>query len=205
MGQVEMTVLMGRRSKSGAKETRERLLAAAKERFTRDGYAATSINDICKDLEITKGALFHHFKSKQDLFTEIWTRLQVEMDQEARDAAITARSLTDPYSAFLAGCRVYLEHAARRDYQTIVLVDGPSVMGLKGWYEQDHDLGSDNVGAGVRYLAKKGIVAEHRVDALAIMLQNALNGAGFALAREAEGITAEGVYDAFEILVKSIR
>ena len=78
-------------------------------------------------------------------------------------------------------------------------------MGLKGWYEQDHDLGSDNVGAGVRYLAKKGIVAEHRVDALAIMLQNALNGAGFALAREAEGITAEGVYDAFEILVKSLR
>ncbi|NQY41266.1 MAG: TetR family transcriptional regulator [Henriciella sp.] len=196
---------MGRRSKSDAEETRERLLAAAKERFTRDGYAATSINDICKDLDITKGALFHHFKSKQDLFTEIWTRLQVEMDQEARDAAVAARSLTDPYSAFLAGCRVYLEHAARRDYQTIVLVDGPSVMGLKGWYEQDHDLGSDNVGAGVRYLAKKGIVAEHRVKALAIMLQNALNGAGFALAREAEGITAEGVYDAFETLVKSIR
>lgn len=204
-GQAEIAVVMGRRSKSDAEETRERLIAAAKQRFTRDGYAATSINDICHDLEITKGALFHHFKSKQDLFTEIWTRLQVEMDQEARKAAIAARSLTDPYSAFLAGCRVYLEHAARRDYQTIVLVDGPSVIGLKGWYEQDHDLGTDNVKAGVRYLAKKGIVAPQRVDALAVMLQNALNGAGFALAREDEGITAEGVYDAFEILVKSIR
>jgi AcrR family transcriptional regulator len=196
---------MGRRSKTDAEETRERLIAAAKQRFTHDGYAATSINDICQDLEITKGALFHHFKSKQDLFTEIWTRLQVEMDQEARTAAIAARSLTDPYSAFLAGCRVYLEHAARRDYQTIVLVDGPSVLGLQGWYEQDHDLGIDNVRAGVRYLAKKGIVEPQRVDALAIMLQNALNGAGFALAREVEGITADGVYDAFETLVKSLR
>lgn len=196
---------MGRRSKTDAEETRERLIAAATQRFTRDGYAATSINEICKDLGITKGALFHYFKSKQDLFTEIWTRLQTEMDQEAREAAIAARSLTDPYSAFLAGCRVYLEHAARLDYQTIVLVDGPSVIGLKGWYEQDHDLGSDNVRAGVRYLAKKGIVAEHRVEALAIMLQNALNGAGFALAREADGVTADGVYDAFESLVKSIR
>ncbi|MHA7858800.1 MAG: TetR/AcrR family transcriptional regulator [Henriciella sp.] len=196
---------MGRRSKTDAEETRERLIAAAKQRFTHDGYAATSINDICQDLEITKGALFHHFKSKQDLFTEIWTRLQVEMDQEARKAAIAARSLTDPYSAFLAGCRVYLEHAARRDYQTIVLVDGPSVLGLQGWYEQDHDLGIDNVRAGVRYLAKKGIVEPQRVDALAIMLQNALNGAGFALAREVEGITADGVYDAFETLVKSLR
>ncbi|MEL6692528.1 MAG: TetR family transcriptional regulator [Pseudomonadota bacterium] len=196
---------MGRRSKSDAEETRERLIAAAKDRFTRDGYAATSINDICNDLDITKGALFHHFKSKQDLFTEIWTRLQVDMDQEAREAAIAARSLSDPYSAFLAGCRIYLEHAARPDYQTIVLVDGPSVIGLKGWYEQDNDLGIANVRAGVRYLAKKGIVAEHRVSALAIMLQNALNGAGFALAREADDLTAEGVYDAFETLVKSIR
>ena len=196
---------MGRRTKSDAEQTRARLIATAKERFTQDGYADTSVNDICADLGITKGALFHHFKSKQDLFIEIWTRLQVEMDAEAREAAVAARSLTDPYSAFLAGCRIYLEHAARRDYQKIVLVDGPSVIGLKGWYEQDHDLGSENVRAGVRYLAKKGIVAENRGDALAIMLQNALNGAGFALARGTDGITAEGVYDAFEALVKSIR
>jgi AcrR family transcriptional regulator len=196
---------MGRRSKSDAEDTRERLIGAARARFTQDGYADTSINDICEDLGITKGALFHHFKSKQDLFAEIWQRLQVEMDAEAREAAVAARSRTDPYSAFLAGCRIYLKYAARPEYQKIVLVDGPSVIGLQGWYEQDHDLGIENVRAGVRYLAKKGIVAEHRVDALAIMLQNALNGAGFALAREAEGITADGVYDAFESLVKSIR
>ena len=196
---------MGRRSKSDAEDTRERLIGAARARFTQDGYADTSINDICEDLGITKGALFHHFKSKQDLFAEIWQRLQIEMDAEARDAAVEARSLTDPYSAFLAGCRVYLKYATRLEYQKIVLIDGPSVIGLQGWYEQDNDLGSENVRAGVRYLAKKGIVAEQRVDPLAIMLQNALNGAGFALARETEGLTAEGVYDAFESLVKSIR
>lgn len=196
---------MARRSKSDAEETRKQLIATASELFTQKGYAETSINDICVELGITKGALFHHFKSKQDVFLEIWTRLQKDMDQEARDAAIAARSLTDPYSAFLAGCKVYLKHAARREYQTIVLVDGPSVLGLQGWYERDHDLGIENVHAGVRYLAKKGIVAERRVYALAIMLQNALNGAGFALAREAEGVTADSVYEAFETLVKAMR
>ena len=196
---------MARRTKTDAEQTRERLILAAKNRFTRDGYAETSIKDICADLNITKGALFHHFKSKLDLFTEIWTRLQTQMDQEARDAAIAARSLSDPYSAFLAGCRVYLEHAARPDYQTIVLVDGPYVLGQKGSYEKAHDLGIDNVRAGVRYLAKKGIVAEPRVDALSIMLQNALNGVGFALARNTDGITSENAYDAFETLVKSLR
>lgn len=182
---------MARRSSIDAKKTREDLIGAATQRFQNTGYADTSIKDICDDLNITKGALFHHFSTKQDLFLEVWTRLQVEMDQAAREAAIAARSLADPYSAFLAGCRVYLTFASRRDYQQIVLVDGPSVLGVKGWYENDHDLGTQNVEAGVRYLAKKGIIDPSRVTALAIMVQSSLNGAGFALARGEPGITDE--------------
>lgn len=195
---------MAKRTKADANQTREDLIQAATQLFEANGYANTSINDICDVLGITKGALFHHFKNKQDVFLEIWTRLQLAMDQEAREAAIAARSLDDPYSAFLAGCKIYLKHASRRGYQNVVLVDGPAVLGLKGWYESDHDLGIQNVHAGVRYLAKKGIVADHRVDALAVMIQSALNGAGFALAREEKGITAESVYDAFEAMVKNL-
>ena len=196
---------MAKRSQADAEKTRQQLLEEATTLFATKGYSETSISDICDAAQITKGALFHHFKSKQALFLEIWTNLQVSMDSEARRAAIAARSLSDPYSAFLAGCRTYLTYATRRDYQKIVLIDGPSILGMKGWYEQDHDLGSQNVLAGVRYLAKKGIVEEHRVRALAIMLQSALNGSGFALSREQDGITKETVYDAFETLVKSLR
>lgn len=196
---------MAKRSRLDAKKTREALIETAKRQFEDKSYAETSIADICKKLGITKGALFHHFPAKRDLFLEVWTRLQVAMDAEAREAAIAARSLTDPYSAFLAGCRTYLKFASRRDYQKIVLIDGPAVLGLKGWYESDHDLGTQNVKAGVRYLAKKGIVAEHRVDALAVMIQSSLNGAGFALARDEPAITVDAVYDAFESMVKGLR
>lgn len=196
---------MAKRSQADAEKTRQQLLEEATTLFATKGYSETSIADICDAAQITKGALFHHFKSKQALFLEIWTNLQVSMDSEARGAAIAARSLSDPYSAFLAGCRTYLTYATRRDYQKIVLIDGPSILGMKGWYEQDHDLGSQNVLAGVRYLAKKGIVEEHRVHPLAVMLQSALNGSGFALSREQDGITKETVYDAFETLVKSLR
>ena len=196
---------MARRSRLDAEKTREQLVVVATNLFETKGYADTSINDICAELDITKGGLFHHFKTKEALFREVWTRLQVAMDAEAREAAIAARSLENPYGAFLAGCRVYLKWATRRDYQKIVLIDGPAVLGMKGWYESDHDLGSQNVLAGVRYLAKKGIVKSDRVPALAVMLQSALNGAGFALSRGAEGITAETVYEAFEAMVKSLR
>ena len=196
---------MAKRSKLDAKKTREDLIGAAMRQFEQQGYADTSINDICKDVGITKGALFHHFPTKRDLFLEVWTRLQVAMDAEARAAAIEARSLTDPYSAFLAGCGVYLKFATRRDYQKIVLIDGPAILGLQGWYESDHDLGTQNVEAGVRYLAKKGIVEEARVSALAVMIQSALNGAGFALARHQSDVTPDANYDAFEAMVKGLR
>lgn len=196
---------MAKRSRLDAKKTREALIETAARLFEDKSYAETSIADICQELGITKGALFHHFPAKRDLFMEVWTRLQVSMDAEAREAAIAARSLTDPYSAFLAGCRTYLKFASRRDYQKIVLIDGPAVLGLKGWYESDHDLGTQNVRAGVRYLAKKGIVAEHRVAALAVMIQSSLNGAGFALAREETGVTVNDVYDAFESMIKGLR
>jgi len=196
---------MARRSKADAEKTRERLLEVAERLFGEHGYVETSLADICTELEITKGALFHHFKSKDELFREVWTKLQVEMDADARESAIAARSLTDPYAAFLAGCRTYLKYASRRDFQQIVLVDGPSVLGMKGWYESDHDLGIQNVTAGVRYLSKKGLVAEGNVEPLAIMLQSALNGAGFALIRGEDGASPEKFYTAFETLVKSLR
>ncbi len=196
---------MARRSKIDAEKTRSQLIETAARLFEERGYSGTSTSEICAQLGITKGALFHHFRSKEDLFREVWTRLQVEMDDEARKAAVAARSLTDPYAAFLAGCRTYLSYASRRDYQQIVLVDGPSVLNLSGWYESDHDLGNQNVKAGVRYLVKKGQVAPENVDALAVMLQSALNGAGFALARNTPELTADAVYSAFEVLVRSLR
>jgi AcrR family transcriptional regulator len=196
---------MARRSRADAEKTREQLLDVATRLFGARGYADTSISDICAELDITKGALFHHFKTKDALFREVWTQVQMEMDAEAREAAIAARSLTDPYAAFMAGSRTYLKYVARQDFQQIVLIDGPYVLGLKGWYESDHDLGIQNVTAGVRYLSKKGLVAPENIEPISIMLQSALNGAGFALLRDKDGRSSEGFYRAFETLVKSLR
>lgn len=47
--------------------SRARLLDAARDAFRRDGYAATSVEDLCSAAGVTKGAFFHHFRSKEDL------------------------------------------------------------------------------------------------------------------------------------------
>lgn len=196
---------MAKRTAEQAEETRAALIMAGVKLFGVDGYKQTSLAAISQEAGTTKGALFHHFASKEELFHAVWAQVQLEMDTNARDSAIAARSQTDPYAAFLAGCRTYLEWVGRSGFQQIVLFDGPSVLGPMGWYEQDNALGHKNVLSGVAFLSEKGLIAEHRVKSLTLLLQNALNGAGFALSRQAEGMTIETLMESFEILLRNAR
>ena len=195
---------MARRSKEDAEKTRDSILVEARKLFEKQGYADTSIAQICDAAEITKGALFYHFPTKEDLFRQVWTDLQMQMDQASRKAAIAARSKTDIYASFLAGIRTYLDWATRKDYQQIVLTDGPSVLGMSGWYEADDHLGRDNTLAGMTYLAKHNKIDPDLAIPLAVLFHNALNGAGFAISRSDGDITAESAFEAFEVMLKSM-
>src|SRR5215813_8023393 len=57
---------MSTRSKTQS-DARTRLLDAAMQAIRAQGYSATSVDDICREAGLTKGAFFHHFKSKEDL------------------------------------------------------------------------------------------------------------------------------------------
>ena len=195
---------MAQQPTDDAETTRDLILEEAKILFEKQGFAATSINQICERVQLTKGALFHYFPNKESLFKEIWTKLQLEMDQAARKAAIAARSETDHYAAFLAGISTYLNWACRKDYQQIVLIDGPAVLGMAGWYEADDVLGRENTMSGMRWLAKHGLIEEALLEPFAIMFHNALNGAGFAISRGGNGITPENTLQAFEIMLRSM-
>jgi len=55
-------------------EARRRIVQAAAEAFMKNGYGATSINDICLQLKATKGMIYHHFDSKAELFFAVHQR-----------------------------------------------------------------------------------------------------------------------------------
>lgn len=196
---------MPRRTKAQAAETREALLRAAREVFARQGFAGASLNAIAAEAGASKGAVFHHFTSKEALFVEVWTQLQVEMDEDAARAAIAGRSRDDPYAAFLAGCRAYFDWVQRADYSRIVLIEGPSVLGMARWHKLDFALGRDSITRGTQYLASKGAFPLAQARPAAILLQAALNGAGFALAAEHPDVTAEDVFATFERLLRGLR
>jgi TetR/AcrR family acrAB operon transcriptional repressor len=62
---------MVRRTKEEAEITRQALLKAALAVFSRQGYAATRLEDIADEAGVTRGAIYHHFGSKPDLYTEM--------------------------------------------------------------------------------------------------------------------------------------
>lgn len=195
---------MPKRTQSYAAETRSAILRAGRDLFAEEGFAATSVNKIAEAAGVTKGALFHHFDSKEALFIEVWTQMQIEMDAAARIAAINSRSKTDPYASFLAGCRVYLDWSIKPGFQQIVLVDGPAVLGMARWHQMDHELGRDNVGHGTEFLARQGKFPRELARPAALLLQGALNGAGFALTADEPEVEIEQIFETFERLLRGL-
>lgn len=64
-----------------AGDTKERILETALELFAQSGYLGTSMSDIAKELGITKGALYKHYTSKQEILNSIVERMN-KMDYE---------------------------------------------------------------------------------------------------------------------------
>lgn len=75
-----------------SEETHERILQAAAEGFAQNGYDSTSVAEICERAGVSKGAFYHHFPSKQDVFLELLNHWLAELDVQmavVRDQALT--------------------------------------------------------------------------------------------------------------------
>ncbi|WP_291207268.1 TetR family transcriptional regulator [Hyphomonas sp.] len=195
---------MAKRTSEQAAETREAVLRAARQLFASQGYSAASVTAIAEAAGVTKGALFHHFTSKEELFLQIWRDLQLEMDVEARAAGLAALDRSDPFAAFLAGSRVYLDWASRPEYQRIVLADGPSVLGPARWHQLEFELGNGTLVPGTDYLAGRGLFPKSMSVPVALMLQASLNASAYALAQGKLGISKEQFLETFERLLRGL-
>jgi len=107
--------------------TREALLAAARQQFVRKGFAATSTPELVAAAGLTRGALYHHFKDKGDLF-------QALLEEEAQAVAVEIEAAADgshsPREALIAGALAYLDAMTVTGRTRLLLVEGPAVLGV---------------------------------------------------------------------------
>ena len=152
-------------------------MRVAREFFTDKGYANTATEDIVQRAGVTRGALYHHFRDKEELFQEVFEDAERELVEAG------------PWHGFLVGCQAFLDACLEPAIQRIVLLDAPSVLGWETWRRIDAEYGVGLVRQSLEAAMDAGYVDSLPVDPLAHILLGALTEGAMVIAR-AEDVQA---------------
>lgn len=167
----------GRRQEYSA-STKRALVDAALERFAAQGYAGTSLDEIVAAARVTKGALYHHFKGKQDLFEAAFMDVEEQATERIR-GAISA--ILDPWEKALTGLREFLAVTRTEAYRRIVIQDGPAVLGYERFREREESSTFGLVQDIVASLLSDYEVSESTVGAFTRLFFGAMSATGSAV------------------------
>jgi AcrR family transcriptional regulator len=165
-------------------QTREALISTARDLFGQRGFAAVGVEEIVRSAGLTRGALYHHFASKEDLFRAVYEA--VERDLVERIAA-TALAASDPVEALRSGARAFLDSCEDPAVRRIALIDAPSVLGWEQWREIGMQYGLGLVQSTLEAAMDAGMIERQPVRPLAHLLIGSIDEAGMLVARADDG------------------
>ncbi|MFI6392891.1 TetR/AcrR family transcriptional regulator [Nonomuraea sp. NPDC050547] len=160
-------------------QTRATLLRESRRLFAGQGYAAVGLAEIVAAAGVTKGALYHHFAGKAELFRAVLDQVQQEV---AARVVAAADAEKEPWDQLVAGCRAFLTASTDPLLQRIMLVDGPAVLGWAQWRKLDTDNSARHLGEALTGLVELGVIARQPVEPLTHLLSGAMNEAALWLA-----------------------
>jgi len=173
-----------RRKAEQAQVTRETILRAARAVFTEKGYESTAAEEIAVRAGVTRGAFYHHFRDKKDIFALCYEILQREIQQRVLKAVSDE---SDTWKRLIRGCEVYLEAALDPAVQRIVLLDAPRVFTRSALTQLQAVTGSGLIGPGLmrmflQDLMDSGVLVRQNAWAMSVLLGGALEAAALEIA-----------------------
>lgn len=162
--------------------TRAALVAAARPLFAGRGYAGVGTEEIARAAGLTRGALYHHFEGKRELFEAVYEQIEIELAERIASGALQANA-SSPLAAMKAGAEMFLLAATEPETQQIVLLDGPSVLGWDRWREIATEHGLGLIEATLQAAVEAGEIEPQPVRPLAHVLMGALDEAAMMVAR----------------------
>src|SRR5215475_12129190 len=163
-----------------SEKTRQQLVAAARGLFGARGYAGVSTEEIVQAAGVTRGALYHQFRDKADLFAAVAEQIEAEL---AEQIASAVGAVTDPVEALRAGARLFLDACAEPEVERIILLDAPSVLGWQAWRELASRYGLGLVQLALQAAMDAGAIVSQPVAPLAHVLIGALDECALYIAR----------------------
>ena len=163
---------MARTNAEMSETTRRELLQRARAAFAEHGYNEAPIETVVRAAGMTKGALYHHFGSKQGLFLAV-----VRDVAEQIAASVGARLSGAPTKAkFLRACGDYLQATLAPDVRRILLIDAPAVLDAAAAQQLEDELGVALLRNALIALESAGELPAGDIEAQANALNGALNG-----------------------------
>jgi AcrR family transcriptional regulator len=162
--------------------TRQRLVAAARMLFAERGYAGVATEEIVQAAGVTRGALYHQFRDKADLFAAVAESVHAEIAHQIT-AGAQADGSTDPMVTLQAGMRRFLEVCADPAVERIILVDAPAVLGWQAWRELAERYGLGLLQYALQVAIDAGAIGPQPVVPLAHVLIGALSECAMYVAR----------------------
>jgi AcrR family transcriptional regulator len=150
--EVKVEGLKDGRSAQGA-ETQKALRRQARKLFAQKGYAGANTNELVERAKVTKGALYHHFANKRELYQAVVE----DMEQELVERLEAAGAGHEPWERLRAMCRAYLDACIEPALARMLVLEAPVVLGWKTWcnLEQKYE-----VAAFARCLSEAGALQE---------------------------------------------
>jgi AcrR family transcriptional regulator len=185
-----------------SESTRAALIAAARKLFAKHGYADVSTEQIVKAAKVTRGALYHHFEDKKDLFRAVYE--EVERDTIIQ-VAKRVEGETDMWAFAIDGSKAFLDICLDPAFQRIAIIDAPAVLGTVEYREIADKYGGAMIEAILGELMAQGEIEKQPVKPLARMLVGALVEGGVMLAdSDDQKKTRREVGDVVELLVRGL-
>jgi AcrR family transcriptional regulator len=176
-----------RRTQAERRETtRAALLAAARELFAERGYASVGTEEIVQRAGVTRGALYHHFRGKHDLFRAAYEQIEQQLTQRI---AAGVRG-DDPIQLLRSGAAMFLDACLEPEVQRIALLDAPSVLAWETWRAIGERYGLGLIQTALQNAIDAGAIPKQPVRPLAHVLLGALHEAALLVARADNVATA---------------
>jgi AcrR family transcriptional regulator len=173
-------------------DTRQALVDAARTLFTEQGYAATGTEEIVAAARVTRGALYHHFHDKSDLFRAVMEQIAREVAEHLIDAelarpAAPSQPPANAWDEVRDGLRAFLDLCVvTDDFQRIVLVEGPAVLGHEAWDDLVARHGSNLLAEWLSRAVKQGRIAPLPIEPLTRLLIAMISESSLYIARAAD-------------------
>jgi AcrR family transcriptional regulator len=159
--------------------TRSELMRTARELFAERGYAGVGTEEIVGRAGVTRGALYHHFEDKKDLFRAVHEELERDLVASIGEQIA---GIDDPWDLLVTGVRGFLDACTEPALMRIALIDAPVVLGWEEWRDIDARYGLGLVSFGLQNAMDRGLFRRQAVRPLAHLLAGSMTEAAMMIA-----------------------